>query len=419
LLRELAQQPELGRFCLPIILGFVTVKTCVIKGNTFTYSLISRRSCLRAGVRYYIRGVDQHGHVANFVETEQIIEYDGHRASFVQTRGSVPLFWSQRPNLKYKPDPDIQKGAPHMDGFQRHFAEQIFHYGSQVIVSLLDHKGKETILVNALSEAVANARNSDVRLEAFDFHKECSKMRWHRLGILVEKLEQEQKKFGYFMIRGANVTSLQEGVFRTNCIDCLDRTNVVQSLLARVSLNSQLQELGILQVGERVEDQAEFEYIFKNLWADNADALAKQYAGTGALKTDFTRTGKRNKYGLLKDGYNSAIRYVLNNFYDGFRQDSIDLVVGNYIVEDNEGLTRPSPLHQERDWKYYALPTVFIVAFSMCLISILIPDDTLSEQVLYVLFWGGASIVSLGAIYMYGNDFVNQPKLAQAKHKSD
>lgn len=24
-------------------------------------------------------------------------------------------------------------------------------------------------------------------------------------------------------------------------------------------------------------------------WADNADACAKQYAGTGALKTDFTR----------------------------------------------------------------------------------------------------------------------------------
>ena len=25
------------------------------------------------------------------------------------------------------------------------------------------------------------------------------------------------------------------------------------------------------------------------VWADNADACSKQYAGTGALKTDFTR----------------------------------------------------------------------------------------------------------------------------------
>ena len=32
------------------------------------------------------------------------------------------------------------------------------------------------------------------------------------------------------------------------------------------------------------------------------------------------RLGKRTKLGLLKDGYNSAYRYLLNNFYDGFKQ---------------------------------------------------------------------------------------------------
>ncbi|CAG9137151.1 unnamed protein product [Plutella xylostella] len=40
------------------------------------------------------------GHVANFVETEQIVERGGERCSFVQTRGSIPLFWTQYPNLK-------------------------------------------------------------------------------------------------------------------------------------------------------------------------------------------------------------------------------------------------------------------------------------------------------------------------------
>lgn len=39
---------------------------------------------------------------------------------------------------------------------------------------------------------------------------------------------------------GMVVTS-QEGVFRSNCMDCLDRTNVIQSLLARRSLQAQLQ----------------------------------------------------------------------------------------------------------------------------------------------------------------------------------
>ena len=60
------------------------VKQCTIKGKTFKYVVISRRSCFRAGVRYYMRGVDTEGHVANYVETEQILEHEGNRASFVQ-----------------------------------------------------------------------------------------------------------------------------------------------------------------------------------------------------------------------------------------------------------------------------------------------------------------------------------------------
>lgn len=39
---------------------------------TLTFTLISRRSRFRAGVRYRRRGIDASGHVANFVETEQV-----------------------------------------------------------------------------------------------------------------------------------------------------------------------------------------------------------------------------------------------------------------------------------------------------------------------------------------------------------
>ena len=40
--------------------------------------------CVFEGVRYFTRGVDCDGHVANYVETEQIIVYKQHTASFVQ-----------------------------------------------------------------------------------------------------------------------------------------------------------------------------------------------------------------------------------------------------------------------------------------------------------------------------------------------
>ncbi|KAK2166809.1 hypothetical protein LSH36_35g08022 [Paralvinella palmiformis] len=417
LLRELSQQSELCHFCLPIMHGFITVVSSKVKGKSFKYILISRRSCFRAGTRYYVRGLDSEGHAANFVETEQIVEYDGYRSSFVQTRGSVPLFWYQYPNLKYKPDPVIVSSQNQVDGFQRHFAAQIYNYGRQVLINLLDKKGLEKNLVQAFGNAVENSQNNNIRYEHFDFHKECRKLQWHRLSLLVDKLANDQAKFGYFMLEGETVICSQEGVFRTNCIDCLDRTNVVQSLLARKSLQDQFIKMCLLLPGERVEDQNSFEETFKNVWADNADACAKQYAGTGALKTDYTRTGQRTFRGMLKDGWNSAIRYFMNNFYDGFRQDAIDLFLGNYVVEENEGVTKPSPLRPERDWKVYALPAIFMVAFSMCVISVLIPDENPSEQLMYVLFWGGASLITLGIIYFFGIEFVDKPRLALAKVK--
>lgn len=83
-----------------------------------------------------------------------------------------------------------------------------------------------------------------------------------------------------------------------------------------------LQKLGVLRAGQRVEDQLYFESLFKSVWADNADVISTQYSGTGALKTDYTRTGKRTKWGLVRDGINSLTRYYKNNFTDGFRQVS-------------------------------------------------------------------------------------------------
>lgn len=75
--------------------------------------------------------------MANFVETEQIIEYNGDRSSFVQTRGSIPLIWYQLPNLKYKPKPWVSQYGNLDDAFASHFDTQIFNYGRQVLVNLV------------------------------------------------------------------------------------------------------------------------------------------------------------------------------------------------------------------------------------------------------------------------------------------
>ncbi|KAM4630283.1 phosphatidylinositol-3-phosphatase SAC1-A isoform 1-T1 [Polymixia lowei] len=443
LLRELAAQPELHKFALPVVHGFIVMKPCRINGKIFEWILISRRSCFRAGVRYYVRGIDSEGHAANFVETEQIVLYEGARASFVQTRGSMPFFWSQRPNLKYKPKPLISKSTNHMDGFQRHFDSQVLIYGKQTILNLVNQKGSEKPLEQAFAKMVSGMENGMINYVAFDFHKECSRMRWDRLQILVDTVAEAQDEYSYFMVNTEGKTLLQQnGTFRSNCMDCLDRTNVIQSLLARRSLQSQLQvsvlrwrgsvdhvpvelahicflnisqRMGVLNVGQRIEEQADFEKIYKNAWADNANACAVQYAGTGALKTDFTRTGKRTQWGLVMDGWNSMIRYYKNNFSDGFRQDSIDLFLGNYAVDETDG---PTPLRDQKDWKFLTLPVIMVVAFSMCIICLLMAGDTWTETLAYVMFWGAAGAVTAAIILFYGREFVDAPKLVQ-KEKMD
>jgi len=48
--------------------------------------------------------------------------------------------------------------------------------------------------------------------------------------------------------------------------------------------------------------------------------IAKAYSGSGAMKSDFTRSNKRTRKGVLEDGYKSALRYIKNNHFDGAKQ---------------------------------------------------------------------------------------------------
>jgi len=412
LLEALLSNPKLHRYALPITHGFAAVHNCNVAGHKFTWALVSRRSTERAGTRMHVRGIDEHGHVANFVETEQLVEAEGNVASFVQIRGSIPLLWSQRPDLRYKPPPTLDQTS-HTDAFTRHFQTQVGLYGYQVIVNLVNQQGSEGRLETKLRDTCATVRNDNVHYEPFDFHHECRKMRWDRLDILLNRLNQYQEQYGYFLQNreGKNLAR-QTGVFRTNCIDCLDRTNVVQSLLARRNLQVVLVRLGVIQEHMAIEQQETFEKLFKNVWADHADLISIQYSGTGALKTDFTRTGNRTKMGLLEDGRRSMIRYYKNNFADGFRQDSMDLFVGNYVVTPTEGVTSESPAApRQLESRYVALPLLLIFSLAMLLLSIIIPAELSTEILLSAIFWAVMILVSGGVMLHFGNEFVDHPRL--------
>ncbi|KAK4480007.1 hypothetical protein RD792_013064 [Penstemon davidsonii] len=292
------------------------------------------------GTRMWRRGADSDGFVANFVETEQIIQLNGYTASFIQVRGSIPLLWDQIVDLTYKPKFEIVKLEEAPRVVERHFLDLRKKYGNVLAVDLVNKDGGEGRLCEKFGNAMQHIASDDVRYLHFDFHRICGHVHFERLSILYDQIEDFLIKNRYLLLneKGEKVEE-QVGVVRTNCIDCLDRTNVTQSMIARKMLEFQLQRLGVFSAEETISTHANFDESFKILWANHGDDISIQYSGTPALKGDFVRFGQRTVQGILNDGWNALMRYYLNNFRDGTKQDAIDLIQGHYIVSVSRSMT--------------------------------------------------------------------------------
>lgn len=156
-------------------------------------------------------------------------------------------------------------------------------------------------------------------------------MRFENVRLLLDELGPIFDDFGYTeeRIDTAGIAireKTQSGVLRTNCMDCLDRTNVVQSGAASAALDAQLSSLGVAHGADK-------DAWFNRLWADNGDAVSKQYASTAALKGDFTRTRKRNYRGALTDLGLTLHRYFTNIVSDFFTQAAIDFLLGSVTAK--------------------------------------------------------------------------------------
>lgn len=318
---------------LPVIQGFVQVEQCVIGNDCFTLALVSRRSRHRAGTRYKRRGVDENGFCANYVETEQILSFRHHQMAFTQVRGSVPVYWSQ-PGYKYRPPPRLDRNEVDTQiAFEKHFTKELDIYKSVCIINLVEQTGKEKVIADAYANHVLKYNNEHLVYVTFDFHEYCRGMHFENVSALVEALAPEAGAMGFHWRDGHGVICNQKAVFRINCMDCLDRTNVVQTAIGKAILESQLVKLGLAPPYTPIPEQ--MKNPFMALWANNGDIISRQYAGTNALKGDYTRTGERKLTGLMKDGMNSANRYYLARFKDSFRQATIDLMLGNQISPDS------------------------------------------------------------------------------------
>ncbi|KAH6895050.1 SacI homology domain-containing protein [Coprinopsis sp. MPI-PUGE-AT-0042] len=329
-------------YVLPIMQGYFQPATLHIPPSPtdpdgeFTvvdYTIISRRARYRVGLRYQRRGIDDEAHVANFVETETVMKVERENISnifsYVQIRGSIPLYWTQS-GYSLKPPPTLAADRTHQqnqDALSRHFKNTIPIYGPHTVVNLAEQGGREGALSHAYKEHVVEFDNKDVQYCDYDFHHETKGMKYEKISSLVDSMQRTFETQGFLWISDETVLSHQKGVFRVNCIDCLDRTNVVQSAFARFVMNQQLSAVGLLTPS--LTGSVEADLVFNDVWANNGDAISRAYAGTSALKGDFTRTGKRDLSGMLNDGMNSLARMYTSTFSDWFSQAVIDFMLGS------------------------------------------------------------------------------------------
>jgi len=275
-------------------------------------------------------------------------------------RGSIPLIWSEAEtfglSLKPRPELELTKDNLHLKPLTQHLKALQTSYGKVAVLSLIEHKESsherpmglvfERVMQAFTAEAAAatppatgggdsGGGGEGVSMIPFDFHSVCGKLAFRNLPLLVNECNDALEDHDFFASGSAgDAVKKQGGVFRVNCVDCLDRTNVAQSVLAfRIALH-QLHALSLCSEPELSACLAslaaeeplpyrwaqEFYKEFKCMWADHGDAISLQYSGSHALKGDLTRTGKRTVGGLLQDGVSSIKRCVQNNFADVHRQ---------------------------------------------------------------------------------------------------
>lgn len=131
-----------------------------------------------------------------------------------------------------------------------------------------------------------------------------------RLNSEFTAVENEPDSNTFFAINSeANAFDDMHVVFRVNCLDCLDRTNIAQFLIFNFF------------------DKFKFK-VTKSMWVNNGNALSKMYTGSDALKSELHVKGKLSVLGRMNDLVISANRMINNRFTDKDKQSIIDTILG-------------------------------------------------------------------------------------------
>ena len=330
-------------FIIPIICGYFGTFSYEIDGSTLYFTLISRRSQNHCGTRYNTRGINDDGHVANFCESEQIVIYKNNILSFSQLRGSVPVFFQQ---IGLRAATDITRNRNlTIEAFSKHLAEMREDYPLIYFIDLLNQKKKGEALIIANFEKQIKFRkgNKTFRYYYFDMQNQCPRDDYSKIDYLMQCVETPINVFQFFSedLSTHEILKQQKGTTRTNCLDCLDRTNVIQTRISWLVLQKMLYylNLNVQNIFDKEEKffsltNNKFKENFKDLWAENGDEISIQYAGTASTITTVTKTGGHNLMGLIQHGIATVSRIYQGSFEDYFKQECIDTFLQKNLADD-------------------------------------------------------------------------------------
>ncbi|KAL6010530.1 hypothetical protein ACLOJK_000964 [Asimina triloba] len=326
-----------------------------VSGKDFKLTLIARRSRHFAGTRYLKRGVNEKGRVANDVETEQIVFEDvpegcpAQITSVVQNRGSIPLFWSQETSrLNLKPDIILHQKDVNYEATRLHFENLVKRYGNPIIILNLiktrEKKPRESILRVEFANAI-DVINKDLSEENrlkflhWDLHKHSRRRDDNTDNTPnicndsthadISKAEAQHDSYdgseNYI-----KPPMFQKGVLRTNCIDCLDRTNVAQYGYGLAAIGHQLYALGYIDV-PKVDLDAPLADDLMKFYERMGDTLAHQYGGSAAHNKIFSeRRGQWRAATQSQEFFRTLQRYYSNAYMDAEKQDAINVFLGHF-----------------------------------------------------------------------------------------
>ncbi|KAG0050157.1 inositol polyphosphate 5-phosphatase, partial [Linnemannia elongata] len=338
------EEMDFGGLLVHVIQGYVgcqPFRTATTQGQI---SVISRLSSRRAGTRYNTRGIDDNGNVANFVETETILSNSEWCFAYTQIRGSVPVFWEQQGLQLASHKIQLSRGSDATrPAVRRHFEELIQKYEDVHIIDLLGIKDQGEVTLSQEYRGQVEALKpilKHIHMTRFDYHSQVKGGNYEQVQNLLQHIRGDSERYGYFYhdLLSNSIIQTQRGVFRTNCLDCLDRTNVIQSSLSREAT-----EYLIHNLFPQDSRFSSLMAIHSQLWGDNGDMLSKIYTGTGALKSDVTRSGKMSFASMLGDATKSINRFYINNFQDKDRQEVIDILLGK--MSHQSPVTIYDPVH--------------------------------------------------------------------------